>query len=251
MSQEILKNNTDSSQNETEKQIEEPAEIENNENLEDIKDFGKEQIDSVLNESESAKQHLCNGNSLLELGGSLEELGGETREVDFEIDRVAEEAAGLITEWIELENPEWDQNKFYRVVGEDAYDDFKNVGKIRSKTKAKPNDRLVKKKIVIGRHPTFFPSFSKGEPLIKEYGSKEKDSYIFESDAKMYKQGDKNPKTGNVIQDKHWAYRPFNQEGEARVEMDASEITNIYKKDNKEKIYKKNNEKNESGRSNI
>ena len=133
-------------------------------------------------------------------------------------------------QWILLENYVFDENSFYRIVNEEAYQDYKQNKIVRSSPEGTPSHMAGR--FDIGHRPTSFPSFSKGVPDFS-YAKEGEDSYIFESNISMYKRGDKNPVHDGTIKGRHWAYRPIDQEtGNVIKEMNTDMIKNIFKLDN-------------------
>jgi hypothetical protein len=139
--------------------------------------------------------------------------------------------------WKKIEQPEFDENNFYRVVTQAGYDDFVANQIIRSSPTG--DDSHVVEGIDIGGRPTIFPTFSKGSPDMSFFKEGE-DNYIFETDVPMYKRGEDNPVTGNQIKGRHWAYRLIDENGDAVLEMKPEQIKNIYKVDKDKNIYLKN-----------
>lgn len=162
------------------------------------------------------------------LGGSGAELEEKTTEIDKAIQETSVSAQQKIYEWIKLEEPNFDKDKFYRIVDEAGYRDFLERDVVRSSPTGTKGDN----------RPTAFPSFSKGEPDIKTYAEEGTDNFVFEAQGPLYKRGDINPVTGRQIKGRHAAYRPIDGEtGETRTQMRAEEINNIYKVDNKGDIF--------------
>lgn len=158
----------------------------------------------------------------------MERLGSKEINNQKTIDILEKEKS---VQWIPIENPDFNQNNFYRIVEDAGFKDFLETESIRSSpTGTESNNVQIGGAIIdIGHRGTIFPSFDKGQPDFS-YLKEGVDNYIFEVTIPMYKRGEINPVTGNQIRGRHWAYRPINQEtGETLLEISKSNILNILK----------------------
>lgn len=241
MSNESLKNKFENSKdfnNNNEQQ--DVIEIENKKSVEE---FGVEKIKSIDYNIQQAEKSIFEDEKILDLGGDPKEVKEITGQIDLEINKVGEKTKEEIIKWIKLENQQFDENKYYRIVDEEGFKDFVLNKVVRSKSIAKPGDKFKKGSILesINERPaTPFPSFAKGAPDLR-YTKKGEENYILESDILMYKQGDTN-KQGKRVAGKHWAYRPLDESGNYKKEITKNEISNVYKIDKEGNLYKKESE---------
>ncbi len=105
-----------------------------------------------------------------------------------------------INPWAEhLKNP----NSSYRVAGLDAYDDFKNIGVLRSVSPNVPKGSPLMMRMMY--RPTSFPSFQKGYADLRYLP--DEGGVIFKTDLPTFKRGEINPVTGFPIKGRHYAHR--------------------------------------------
>lgn len=147
-----------------------------------------------------------------------------------EPEKIPEQSLEKEIGWKELENHQFDESHFYRIVSEAGYQDFLNTGVLRSSPEG-TDSHITESGFDIGHRTTAFPSFSKGAPDLR-YTKDGVNNYIFETDAELYKRGDKNPANGNPIKGRHWAYRAIDKEtGRIITEIKPDMIAHIYKLD--------------------
>lgn len=159
----------------------------------------------------------------LKVDESIEELDTQARILKHETEKQIE--------WVQLDNHEWDENNFYRIVDKKGYADYLENEMVRSSSEGTKSKLVEGTNINIGGRKTQFPSFAKSEPDWT-YEKEGEDNYILESPTPMYRSGDTNPVTGNVIGGVHWAYRPIDSTtGKAKIQLSSKEINNVYKKD--------------------
>lgn len=205
------------------------------ESIEDVEYFAKEKIDDLsLATKENIETNEAEKVAILNLDGDLNELGNLTSDVDSEIQNIIKIATEDIVKWLKLNNPNFNEDNFYRIIDENGYRDFVDNKVVRSSPTGTRSN--VVGNFDMGHRPTPFPSFAKGTPDLN-YAKKGEENYILESDTLMYRKGDINPVTGHEIKSGHWAYRPLNEDGSWKTKMNPEEIKNIYKIDKDGNIY--------------
>ncbi len=236
---EEISNNFESNKDgESEKAVEQESGFESSEVIEN---FAKEKIESLSAEiKESMETGEAGELAILKLGGDLKVLENLTRDVDSETKDVGNNAIIEIVKWVKLDNPSFDEDNFYRIIDENGYRDFVENRIVRSSPSGTKS--IMVGNIEIGHKSTPFPSFAKGAPDLR-YATRGEENYILESDTPMYKHGESNPITGKRIVSKHWAYRPLNEDGSWKTELDPEEIKNVYKIDKDGDIYIKDTAK--------
>ena len=132
-------------------------------------------------------------------------------------------------EWKKLENHQFNEQNFYRIVNKAGYNDYLENGILRSSPTG-TEDRFVGS-INIGGRPTSFPSFNKGKPDLT-YLKVGEENYIFETDTTLFARGDINPATQEEIRGRHWAYRMIDPvTGKNLTELSKDHVKNIYRID--------------------
>jgi hypothetical protein len=125
---------------------------------------------------------------------------------------------GMFSGYSKLRNP----NNSYRVAGIDNYEDFLNVGRLRSVTPRSTPGMTFQEKL--GQRPTGFPSFQKGWADLA-YAPADKEAVVFETSLPTFKRGELNPVTGFQIKGRHYAHRVFNPEtGDVLTSIPAKDI---------------------------
>ncbi len=159
----------------------------------------------------------------LKVGENIQKLDAQARILKHETEKQIK--------WVQLDNHEWDDNNFYRIVNEKGYADYLENDVVRSTPEGTRPKIVEGTNINLGGRKTQFPSFAKSEPDWT-YAKEGEDNYILESPTPMYRSGETNPVTGNVIPGKHWAYRPIDSTtGKAKIHLSSEDINNVYKKD--------------------
>ncbi len=168
----------------------------------------------------------------LKLDSNIEELDTQAKILKQETERKIE--------WVQQDNPQWNENNFYRVIDENGYADYLEKNMVRSPIEGTRSKIVKGTNIDIGGRTTPFPSFAKGEPNLDHYGKQGENNYILESEMAMYTRGEKNPVTGHTIRDKHGAaYRPIDSTtGKTIAELSSKHIKDIYQKDTQGNLLK-------------
>ena len=156
-----------------------------------------------IEEVEQEKTAINLDTEIAQINSRAEQLTSESKQ---EINTTQEK----IDEWVKLENHQFDQNNYYRIINESGYQDFKETGLLRSSPTGTESKMSANGRFDLGHRTTSFPSFSKGEPDLT-YLKEGETNFIFETDMPLYRSGEKNPVTGFTIPHRHWAYRPIHE----------------------------------------
>lgn len=198
-----------------------------------------EKIETANNSLGLSVEEVQEEKNSMNLETEIAQINSEAEQLTSESKQEINTTQEKIDEWVKLENHQFDQNNYYRIINEAGYKDFKETGILRSSPTGTDSMMSENGRFDLGHRPTSFPSFSKGEPAFS-FLKEGEDNFIFETDMTLYKGGEKNPVTGNHIPKRHWAYRPIDEEtGKIITEVKPDIIKHIYKVDKTGDMYLK------------